>query len=80
MFLNIVSVPPTLGSGYELPTRNSEEPDSSIVEWKLRTKLEEENETVPDQKGKPTKRTTMKWIGFNFQGITELSTQKEGKI
>jgi transposase len=52
----------------------------SIAEWKLRTKLEEENETVPDQKGKPTKRPTMRWIFFNFQGITELSTQKEGKI
>ena len=34
----------------------------SIAEWKLRTKLEEENETVPDQKGKPTKRPTMTWI------------------
>jgi transposase len=51
----------------------------SIAEWKLRTKLEEENETVPDQKGKPTKRPTMRWIFFNFQGITELITQKEGK-
>ena len=52
----------------------------SIAEWKLRTKLEEENETVPDQKGKPTKKPTMAWIFFNFQGITELFTQKEGKI
>lgn len=31
----------------------------SIAEWNLKTKLENENETVPDQKGKPTKRTTM---------------------
>ena len=52
----------------------------SIAEWKLRTKLEEENETVPDQKGKPTKRPTMRWIFFNFQGITELRTQKRGEI
>ena len=52
----------------------------SIAEWKLRTKLEEENETVPDQKGKPTKRPTMRWIFFNFQGITELISQKEGQI
>jgi transposase len=52
----------------------------SIAEWKLRTKLEEENETVPDQKGKPTKRPTMRWIFFNFQGITELISQKEGEI
>lgn len=51
----------------------------SIAEWKLRTKLEEENETVPDQKGKPTKRPTMRWIFFKFQEITELITQKKGK-
>ncbi|AKB52086.1 Mobile element protein [Methanosarcina barkeri str. Wiesmoor] len=51
----------------------------SIAEWKLRTKLEEKNETVPDQKGKPTKRPTMRWIFFKFQGITELITQKKGK-
>ena len=30
----------------------------SIAEWKLRTRLEEENETVPDQKRKPTKTPT----------------------
>jgi len=52
----------------------------SIAEWKLRMRLEEENETVPDQKGKPTKKPTMRWVFFNFQGITELSTQKRGKM
>lgn len=52
----------------------------SIAEWKLRTKLEEENETVPDQKGKQTKRPTMRWIFSNFQGITELITQKKGNL
>ena len=52
----------------------------SIAEWKLRTRLEEENETVPDQKGKPTKTPTMRWIFFIFQGITELITQKEEEI
>jgi transposase len=52
----------------------------SIAEWKLRIKLETENETVPDQKGKPTKRPTMRWIFFKFQGITELISQKKGKM
>ena len=41
----------------------------SIAGWKLKTKLEEENETIPDQKGKPTKRPTMRGIFFNFQEI-----------
>ena len=50
-----------------------------IAEWKLRTRLEEEDETVPDQKKKPTKTPTMRWIFFLFQGVTELNnTQNEG--
>ena len=53
----------------------------SIAEWKLREKLEKENESVPDQKGKPTKKPTMRWIFFKFQGITKkLCTQEEGEI
>jgi transposase len=52
----------------------------SIAEWKLRTRLEEENETVPDQKRKPTKNPTMRWIFFLFQGVTELKTKNKGKI
>ena len=52
----------------------------SIAEWKLREKLEKENESVPDQKGKPTKKPTMRWIFFKFQGITELFTQEEEEI
>jgi transposase len=44
----------------------------SIEEWKLRTKLENENETVPDQKRNPTKRTTVSRIFFDFQGIRTL--------
>ena len=52
----------------------------SIAEWKLRTRLEEENETVPDQKKKPTKTPTMRWIFFLFQGVTELYTKNKGKI
>jgi len=51
----------------------------SIAEWKLRSRLEEENETVPDQKRKPTKTPTMRWIFFLFQGITELNTKNKRK-
>ena len=41
----------------------------SIAEWKFKTRLEEENEPVPDQKRKPTKNPTMRWIFFLFQGV-----------
>jgi transposase len=45
----------------------------------LREKLEKENESVPDQKGKSTKNRL--WDGFfKFREITELFTQKEGEI
>ncbi|AKB59413.1 hypothetical protein MSBR2_2897 [Methanosarcina barkeri 227] len=50
-----------------------------IAKWNLRTKLDDDNETFPDQKGESTKRTTMIWIFFKFQGITELITPKKGK-
>jgi transposase len=52
----------------------------SIAEWKLRDKLKKENELVPNQKGKQTKKPTMRWIFFKFQGITELFTQEEGEM
>jgi len=48
-----------------------------IAERKLRTGLKDKNETVPEQKGKPTKNPTMKWIFFLFQGVTSLLLQKK---
>lgn len=51
----------------------------SIAEWKLRTKLIEENETVPDQKGKQTKRPTMRWIFFNSGKLKNLFLKKKVK-
>ena len=41
----------------------------SYTEWLLRTRLKEENETVLDQKRKPTSKPTMKWIYFKFRDI-----------
>jgi hypothetical protein len=34
--------------------------DLFIADWRLRLKLEEKNEIVSDQKGKPTKRLAMR--------------------
>jgi transposase len=44
----------------------------------IKDKIGTRERKVPDQKGKPTKKPTMRWIFFKFQGITELFTQKEG--
>jgi transposase len=41
----------------------------SLLEYKIRKALEEQNKTVPDQKGKPTARPTARWIFHCFVGI-----------
>ena len=44
----------------------------SLAEKKLREALESENETIPDQKKKPTKKPTMRRVFQVFEGITIL--------
>lgn len=41
----------------------------SVAQYKLRRVLEEREEHIPDQKGKPTKRPTMRWVFQLFEGI-----------
>lgn len=47
----------------------------SLAEKHLRTALLEKNETLPDQKGKPTQRLTMRRVFQLFEGIDVLSIQ-----
>ena len=44
----------------------------SLAEKKLRGALERENETIPDQKKKPTKKPTIRRVFQVFEGITVL--------
>ncbi len=44
----------------------------SLAEKKLRGALELENETIPDQKKKPTKKPTIRRVFQVFEGITVL--------
>ena len=44
----------------------------SIAERKLREALEEAGETIPDQKGKPTQKPTIRRVFQMFEGITVL--------
>ena len=48
----------------------------ALAEKKLRRTLEEQDETLPDQKGKPTKRPTMRRTFQVFEGITVLYDEK----
>ena len=48
----------------------------ALAEKKLRKTLEEQDETLPDQKGKPTKRPTIRRTFQIFEGITVLYDEK----
>ena len=51
----------------------------AIAEMKLRETLEDMDETLPDQTGKPTKKPTIRRIFQIFEGITVLYDEN-GKI
>lgn len=52
----------------------------ALAERKLRLALQEENETIPDQKGKPTENPTMRWVFQTFEGIDVLSVWSGNQI
>lgn len=52
----------------------------SIAQRKLRKALEEKDEMFPDQRGKETKRPTMKWIFQLFEGIHVAYIKLQGKL
>ncbi|MDY6965671.1 MAG: IS1634 family transposase, partial [Halobacteriota archaeon] len=52
----------------------------SIAEWKLRDRLKETCENVPDQKGKPIVRPTMKWVFYHFRGVSEVVVKIGNKV
>ena len=47
----------------------------SYTEWLMRKRLQEEDETVLDQKKRPTKKPTMKWIYFKFREIQSCTVR-----
>jgi transposase len=49
----------------------------SLAELHLRTQLAERNESIPDQKGKPTQMPTMRRVFQMFEGIHVLTIQRE---
>jgi hypothetical protein len=42
--------------------------------------LAEDNESLPDQKGKPTKTPTIRWVFQVFEGIDVLSVWQNEKL
>jgi len=45
----------------------------ALAERKLRQALKENNESTPDQKGKPTQTPTLRWVFQVFEGLDVLS-------
>jgi transposase len=46
-----------------------------LAEFRLRTRLAETDQTIPDQVHKPTTRPTMRWVFQCFEGIELLHVQ-----
>ena len=42
----------------------------SLAECKLRLALQQNAETIPDQKGRPTQNPTLRWVFQTFEGWT----------
>jgi transposase len=47
----------------------------ALAERKLRQALKENNESIPDQKGKPTQTPTLRWVFQVFEGLDVLSVR-----
>ena len=48
-----------------------------LAEYRLRARLAETEQTIPDQVGKPTARPTMRWVFQCFEGIELLHVQTD---
>ena len=52
----------------------------SVAEWKLRERLKETGETIPNQVKKQTQKPTLKWAFMLMRGITEVKMEIESKV
>ena len=52
----------------------------SVAEWKLREKLKETGETIPNQLKKQTQKPTMKWVFMLMREITEVKIEVDSKV
>jgi len=52
----------------------------ALGERQLRQALKQNNETVPDQKDKPTQTPTLRWVFQIFEGLDVLSVWADGRL
>ena len=51
----------------------------TLAERQLRLSLEKTDQTIRDQKGKPTATLTIRWVFQTFEGIDILSVSTDGQ-
>lgn len=51
----------------------------SLAERKLRLALQQNAESIPDQKGRPTQNPTLRWVFQTFEGLDVLSVSVSGR-
>lgn len=51
-----------------------------VAEFRIRKRLKAANQTVLNQKRKPTQRPTMKWIFFKFRRVREITLVTENTV
>jgi len=52
----------------------------SFAEWRLRERLKETGQTIPNQLNKPTQRPTMRWVFELFMGVIQAIVTSDGKV
>ena len=52
----------------------------ALAEWRIRQQLQAQNQTIPDQKGKPTQTPTMRRVAQMFEGVDLLIIRQGTQI
>jgi transposase len=52
----------------------------ALAEWRIRQQLQTQDQTIPDQKGKPTQTPTMRRIAQMFEGVDLLIIRQGAQI
>ncbi len=52
----------------------------SVAEWKLRQRLKETGDSIPDQVKKQTQNPTLKWTFMLMKGITEVKVRIDSNV
>jgi transposase len=52
----------------------------ALAEWRVRQQLQEQDETIPDQKGQPTQTPTMRRVAQLFEGVDLLIIRQGSQV